>query len=445
MEIESETLVANQDQSLVLAHLLSHPQKNSVEWQSRVVRLVSIAHVKTLAPDTSDLEYFRLLALCKWAHNLGVSEARKRNLQASRFRQRPPPSLALLSNGNEVSAALELLSELRADWCKSYIAEIASSDLLDKAQIARACDWASKTAIGIGDLVLVVLKTRLDAPVDDKLSEVWIKQLTEKASSAAQWPSAASAAADFYSAMLTVLTILGSRQVPKVLTGLIWKFLVKVIDLGRIAHPLILTEPSLLSALKTLVVSPLAVSQKKEVGLCVAGLVAPTLSCLATLIERGGRESEKFAKELIPLLVAAFPDFAKRLTESAARFPALAFLVASNSDSGSGVVNLEDEAASIYARLLPAWIDFYSTYPEAEKISVMNANLLLAARVNGIELSGVVGEVVQYDPIAHRTVDSGVVQPSHVRLLRPAVVFRRSNGSYRVVLPALVSGNEANI
>jgi hypothetical protein len=155
------------------------------------------------------------------------------------------------------------------------------------------------------------------------------------------------------------------------------------------------------------------------------------------VIERGGREGEDFVKSALPLLSAAFPEFSKRLVDSASRSSVLAAL--SKSDSDLGVVSLEDHAASVYARLLPAWLDFCGSYPEPEKISVMNANLLEAAKLNRIEFLGAVGDVVPFDPITHRIdgADAGPARP--VRVVRPPLVFKRDNGSYRVVLPGIVT------
>jgi hypothetical protein len=426
-----------EDPWATLAELLMQPQKKDAQWGSRAGRLVSMAYAKTLSVETDNLDYLRLLSLCKWAQSVGIPDAKKKNVQAVRFRQQRPPPLALLSTDREVNAALVLLADLRADWCAPYIAEIVSCDLLGKAEIPRVCDWACNISSGIDDLLRLVLKARLEAPVDAKLSEVWIKALTDKFTLGPRSLTSADAAADVLSAALATDTILRARQVPKGLLALIWKLLARIIDVVRAAHPLVLIEPSFLSALKSLASSPLASSHKKEMTSYLSRLIPPTLSCVGGVIERGGREGEDFVKSALPLLSAAFPEFSKRLADSASRSSVLAVL--SESDSDLGVVSLEDHAASVYARLLPAWLDFCGNYPEPEKISVMTANLLEAASLNRIEFLGAVGDVVLFDPITYRIdgADTGPARP--VRVVRPPLVFKRDNGSYRVVLPGIVT------
>jgi predicted RNA methylase len=73
------------------------------------------------------------------------------------------------------------------------------------------------------------------------------------------------------------------------------------------------------------------------------------------------------------------------------------------------------------------------------RLVFLNINLIEAAKLNGIEMLGKDGDVVPFDAIIHRMIDENLVPKNNVQILKPSVIFRRANGTYRVILPAIVT------
>lgn len=419
-----------------LLDLLAQPKKANAEWQAEAGRLVNLAHLRTLATEASDLEYLTALALCKWAQVCGVIGAKNKSVQAVRFRTREAPPLAALPQQEVITHALILLSDLRADWCKDYVTALVAAGGLNKNDLKTLGKWAIKVSKSISGLVEMLVTPSVGGTGDVKTAETYLKA-ADKLIDQVTWRSCSEAAKDCGEAVLRIAELLSSSAIDKKLVKQLWSFTRRACDHARKEHPIVLLESDFLKGISALAADSSVTQKGKDFKNNFSSLMDPTLSCLASLADRGGREGQEFCGALIPLLIATYPEFSKRLSDAAARSSVLAEL----QTPGGAVTSpsLEDAAASVYAGLLPIWHEFYSTYAEAEKLSVMNANLLEAASLNCVEFMGQTGEVVDFDPVAHRVQDGGFVTEKRVRLIRPTIVFRRSNGSYRVVLPALVS------
>jgi hypothetical protein len=165
--------------------------------------------------------------------------------------------------------------------------------------------------------------------------------------------------------------------------------------------------------------------------------IAPTFSVITEICSSGGHDGISYSRLLFPSLIKTYPNFEKLLVE-ATRANQLLSLMRIPPDS-SEESNLEDTATSVYARLIPTWHDFYVANPAQSELDFINVNLLEAAKLNGIEMLGKEGDVVPFDAITHRIKDENLAPKNNVQILRPSVIFRRVNGTYRVVLPAIVT------
>jgi hypothetical protein len=181
----------------------------------------------------------------------------------------------------------------------------------------------------------------------------------------------------------------------------------------------------------------LETTHKKAVLEIAAQQLAPTLSALGDLCRIGGADAVSYSKLLLPSAKKAYPNFEKSFDEASRRNASLQPIKEAESDQRE--VRLEDSAISLYARLLPTWLDFYGSQKDTTQLSLFNADLLSAAKLNGVEFLGTPGEVLPFDPVAHRLEAGQASSASSVHIVRPAVIFKRANNSYRIVLPAIVS------
>ena len=205
----------------------------------------------------------------------------------------------------------------------------------------------------------------------------------------------------------------------------------------REAHPTVVIQGAFVLAIQVIQNQLLETAHKKSVSEIATQQLAPTMSALADLCQIGGTDAVNYSKLLLPSFKKAFMNFEKSFDEACRKNTAL--LSIKEAATGHEETHLEDTATSVYARLLPTWLDFYKSQGEPGQLSGFNADLLSAAKLNGIEFLGTVGEVLTFDPVAHR-LEGGVAFPaSRVSIVRPAVIFKRANSSYRIVLPAIVS------
>ena len=434
-EIKRDEPVVEPDLATRLETVLRKPNKSSVVWQADASKLVSLTYITALDSATSDFEYLRSLALCQWAKKVGVLEAKKKVIQATRFRSTTPPTLGQLGSAELSTAALELLSSLRASWCKDYISNELLSPSVDKKGVGLLLNWAQKTAETATELIETVLVNGFDSNSNEKRAISLVKDVVQKIAFTYTF-SADSASSDFSAAVqLTSEKIKGceSKKIGLALVSL----LVALVQKVRLAHPTVVIQGSFVLALRGMQDQLLETTHKKAVSEIAAQQLAPTLSVVADLCHIGGIDGVSYSKLLLPSLKKAYPYFEKSFDEACRRNAFLQPI--KEAVSAQEEVHLEDSAISLYARLLPTWLDFYGSQNDPSQLSLFNADLLSAARLNGIEFLGTPGDVLPFDPVAHRVEVGQASTASSVRIVRPAVIFKRANNSYRIVLPAIVS------
>ena len=418
-----------------LEDVLRRPRKSSADWQAEASKLASLAHIRALKGDTSDFEYLRLLALCRWAQKAGVAEAKKKNIQTIRFRTDVPPPLGLIGGVELTTACLELFANLRASWCKDYISNELLSPSIDKKSLGILLTWAEKISLSAAELIDTVLVKRLNSNLDEKRTILLIRDVGQKINFV-HYFSAEASASDFLSAVQVISEKIKSCQSKKLASALMMLLQV-LVQKVREAHPTVVIQGAFVLAIQAIQNQLLETAHKKAVSEIAAQQLAPTMSALADLCQIGGTDAVNYSKLLLPSFKKAFMNFEKSFDEACRKNTAL--LSIKEAATGHEETHLEDTATSVYARLLPTWLDFYKSQGEPGQLSGFNADLLSAAKLNGIEFLGTVGEVLTFDPVAHR-LEGGVAFPaSRVSIVRPAVIFKRANSSYRIVLPAIVS------
>jgi len=420
---------------LELEILLQKPQKKSDVWQSDSARLAALVHNMTLVSETSDNDYLKGLALCRWAQTTGVVAAKKKNIQATRFRSKCPPSLCSLGKVELFNAALDLMSNLRSDWCKEYISEQIQSQYLDKKGLAHLSKWAEKTANSPKVLLEMMLHEVNSSLGSEKTVLALIKEASNKLNYA-HCHTAEVAAAQLHQAVAFILqhtTTAKSKKIGSALLGLLQTAFSK----ARATHPTVVIHSPFVMAIHATLEQFDKTNFRKTAQAIASQQIAPTFSVITEICSSGGHDGISYSRLLFPSLIKTYPNFEKLLVE-ATRANQLLSLMRIPPDS-SEESNLEDTATSVYARLLPTWHDFYVANPARSELDFLNINLLEAAKLNGIEMLGVEGDVVVFDAIIHRMKDENLAPKNNVQILKPSVIFRRANGTYRVVLPAIVT------
>ena len=232
--------------------------------------------------------------------------------------------------------------------------------------------------------------------------------------------------------ILLSATAAKSKKIGSALIGL----LQTVFNKAKSTHPTVVIHSPFVMAIHATLEKLDKTNFRKTAQAIASQQIAPTFSVITELCSSGGHDGIRYSRLLYPSLIKTYPNFEKLLVE-ATRTNQLLEQLRGPLDS-SEENTLEDSATSVYARLLPTWHDFYSANPEQSELDFLNINLLEAAKLNGIEMLGKVGDVVAFDAINHRMKDENLAPKSNVQILKPTVIFRRANGTYRVVLPAIV-------
>ena len=419
------------DSSLELEKLLTKPQKKSDEWQSTVSRLTAIEHNKSLKAEADDLGYLKSLALCKWAQVAGVKDAKKKNLQATRYRTEIPPTLEGLKNPQLINAAIDLMLNLRGAWCLDYISSQVVQPYIDKKGVPLLVNWAQKASLSPAEFLGTFLKNCSSSEIDEKRLLLLIKESSSKLAFSQELTSEAASfqAMEAVQFIINKITSIKSEKVKSEFSNLLKKIFEKVCA----SHPSVVIHGHFLQSVFLVSQVP---ELKKITQTIATKQIGSSLKVLEDLCALGGDEGMQYGKMLIPALQKAYPNFDKDLADFAKTSPILLNL--KDKHNSNNEINLEDSATSIYARLLPSWNDFYTSQADQVTLSLINADLEAAAKLNGIEFFGNTDEVVPFDPVSQRLQNEFVSVPTNVRIVRPAIIFRRVNGTFRIILPAIV-------
>jgi hypothetical protein len=423
------------DLMLAFEIMLQRPQRKSDEWQKESARLAAIVHNMTLSSETPDNDYLKGLALCRWAQTTGVIAAKNKNIQATRFRSKCPPPLDSLGKVELINAALDLMANLRSDWCKEYLSKQIQSHNLDKKGIAYFSKWAEKTANSPIELLEIMLDEVISSKENEKTALVLIKDVAKKINYA-HCQSAEMAAAQLYPAVVFIIRHITTATSKKVGLAL-FDLLQSAVCTVKATHPTVVIHSTFVMAIHAILEQLDNTIFRKTAQAIVSQQIPPTFSVITELCASGGHDGISYSRLLLPSLIKTYPNFEKLLVEATRTNQLLQQMRIPFESCEEN--NLEDTATSIYARLLPTWYDFYVTNPARSELDFLNVNLIEAAKLNGIEMLEKEGDVVPFDAITHRMKDEKLAPKNDVKILKPTVIFRRANGTYRVVLPAIVT------
>jgi hypothetical protein len=373
----------------------------------------------------------RSLALCRWSQLSGVKDAKKKSLQVTRYRTQVPPALDVLKNPQLINAALDLMLNLRGHWCLDYITGQISLVSIDKKGISLLVTWAQKASQSPLEFLETFLKNYSCLEMNENRLLLLIKEIISKLVFAQNMSSEDVSIKTLEAVEFMIKQISDAKS--EKLRAEFSNLLKKIIDSAISSSPTVVIHGYFLQSLYLIS----QVQQLKKISQVISSKqIASTLKVLEDLCTFGGKDGISYFNLLTPALKNAYPNFDKCLADFSRTSPILLNL--KNNQNSSNEINLEDTATSIYARLLPSWNDFYRDQSDRVTLSLINSDLEAASRLNGIEFLGTEGELVPYDPVSHRLRNESGSVPIKVRIIRPAIIFRRANGTFRIIIPAIV-------
>ena len=420
---------------LPLIALLEKNEKKSAIWQEETGRLTSLAHLKSMSTEVNDIEYLMSLALCRWAQVSGVSEAKKKTISPIRFRTKIAPSINEISNTQLFYFSLDLISSIRADWCFDFISEISKRSQLDKKSIDLLGKWIGKNCSTFSEIVRCLVLPSFEKNADAQIKNLIVNQALSLCKKIT-WESPQLASKDFAVAASSISDILVLEIIEKktsaALCGLLTGFEKRICE----SQPFAILEGDFLISLQH-IFNNLSVPKFKKISQELQFKLSElTSACMLGLVQRGGSQEIQSLKPLLPALGNLYKNFNKRIDDLSRVEPLLKDLFTQVDSLNLKVT--EDGAASVYSRLLPDWHSFLVSNLESSDLAVLNSMLLQAAALNGIEWLGQISEVCIYDPKLHQIISGEPPIGKKVKIVRPAIIYRRGAQSYRIVLRGTV-------
>lgn len=419
-----------------LNSLLEHADPKLDEWQSDCGRLVALLAVALLQNEVGDDDYLRAVVAIRRAQLAGVKEAKKKNINAARFQASPPPELTFLNNLEDRRSAVEVLSRIRADWCHEYIGKCLNLRSGDKAMVAELAKWTYHTSSS----VQVFLKTFVQAVISlSEDVEFKIRALKEAHSCIARF--AYLSAADAGVAILSVseCIAIAARAVPndeKMLPAL-FSLCQSQIEVQLKSNPLVLLEANFIAGIQTLSHTFQTTNAGQSMLALKRSLATATVSVLGSLLARGGVDQAKYWRPMMIAWRNTYPDFKSSLDAMALCIPVMSRLF--DGEDNELTLDSESTVIPVYARLLPEWHLYKSKLADPSTVAALDSMIQEAASVNGVEYLGMVGEICSLDPILHHMVDRLEAVNGRVKIIRPGIIFRRPDGTFRVLVTALVT------
>lgn len=413
---------------------ISASNKSSPEWQAEISRLVGLAHVQSQKPDAENSEVLRWMALVKLAEHFGSKEAKKRQLNVVRFKDGLGSEFSLPPEENLRDAYLAVLLDVKADWCLGFISQqFAGVDNSSKA-FASLVKWADRNASTPTLFFDCTLQSLITGSAEETLRERGFKELQKHIKT--KTFQGCQSATDFFCELTRCVSAIlvthrGSSAEKKFLVSLV---ALCADNLSR-ANPTGFVNAEVLLCLIELA-KKCPNDAKKPLDELIKSYTAFAVSIVDGLMALACGGVREYLRGVMPLLEAAFPKFKGTLASLAKRNPSLGQLGTLDNEQPAKVADGNED---VLCDLLICWRKFsLESFGHGEDFQALDENIKRAAGSMGVSYLGTPNEQVAFDPIAHRLLDESVGLQSRVSVIRSGVKLERSDGSTRVLYPALV-------
>lgn len=431
-ELESQQLPLQP--GLRLRELLKSPKPKLEEWQAEAGRMVSLLAVQ-FPQEEDEAKALSIVALVSLAASVGVKEAKKKSLKLTRWSKTPPLPVQALPHRDEQHAAVLALSKIKSPWALTYVEHALASPELALELVPELLRWARTAAPDWATFVVKTYAVSLASCSQSKRAMVMLKEAPKLLRVAESIPT--DKVAETLGTMIR--TIIGAadkfREDEKTSVSMLGAGFA-VYQQAWQAMPALLLQPAMFNVLQPLSAA-IKTLKKKPPGSVDTALLA-TLSLVGDMGRRFGAVATEQCKLLLPMWMVAYPNFHKQIKLAAALEPALASLLKTASDAPKVTEQIYN-SESAFAALLPAWDAFVAELPDPSQASSIGLMLNRAAGTVQVERQGVVGEVLDYDPLSHHLENHSGAYALKVRVLRAGVIARRADGSMRTLVQTLVT------
>lgn len=417
-----------------LRELLTTPTPKKEEWQSEAGRMVSLLALQ-FPQEADEAKALSTVALVSLATEIGVKEAKKKSLKLTRWSKTPPLPVQELPHLDEQRAAIVALSKIKLPWALTYVEQALASPELVAELLPEFLRWARTAAPDWATFVVNIYAVSLASCTQSKRAIVMLKEAPKLLRVVESIP--ADKVAETLGTMIrTIVGAVGKFDEDEKTSVSMLGVGFAVYQQAWQAMPALLLQPAMVNVLQPLSTAIKALKKKPPGSVDAASFA--TLSLVGDMTRRFGAVATEQCKLLLPMWMAAYPNFQRQIKLAVTLEPALVSLLEIASDTPKSTEQIYNAEAA-FATLLPAWDAFVAELPDPSQASSIGLMLNRAAGTVQVERQGVVGDVVDYDPLSHHLVNPSHTFASKVKVLRSGVIARRVDGSMRTLVQTLVT------
>ncbi len=418
--------------------LLTSAKRTPAAQLAEVSRRVNLLAVQygNLTDEQSALECVALIGL---AQIKGNKDAAKKSLKFVRWNELPPPPLNHLSNDQERRGAVKSLSMLRAPWVLGYVSAALCATQQERELATDLVAWAYAASKSTAEFLIAIANAIRDGVGGNSSQLKLAQKLVLKHLSGTRLP-----AGDHCPEALVQLVSASKEVVSKFKIAhkdavAMRDFVIQIIDQVTIQEPAMLLSLSTAQAIGAAetIAGTWSTGAKKHLELLsIRMLSAGELFRSALLAGAADDASTKFkyAAQVLPLeKVAKWTPHRQSLLKEL-----LQGINANGESTGSPPASpgLLDQVAA----LLVAWDRGPQKLQDKTEFREIELQVNAVAEAASVERFGEHGQVVPYRPLEQSLVEPRGKIPESVKIEVPGARARRGDGSYRVLIKAIVSG-----
>ena len=427
-DIEQKTPISR------LKVLLDSPDKKSEKWQEDAARQVALVAVSLISKDTTDIDYITGLLIIQKSQTAGIKAAEKIVINISRYKDKSPPELSQILNEEDIKIIYSLLNKIKAEWCRNYICKSFLGIVNVKELTPILIKWLALNEKSAGDFFNSIFKILTSGDGIRYANSV----LKESSKHFRRWESisAKGLAVDYREFVKQILQLTSFFKNDKKIINEIFIILQKYTEVTVSECPEILTEPNFISAVRDFRKTAGEFKLEAKWNSFTEKYSKVVASTMLSHIQQYGDAAIDYWRPRVKFLFEAYLKLERYLGMQLTHYPALEGLfnaprVASDSNL---IYKLEHEFAS----LLPLWRNYTESMVEPEKIESLNNLIMKVASTVGVEHFGIVGAVVDYDPVEHNLCTEAKLPVISVTIIRPGVRVARKDGVIKIIYPAMV-------
>jgi hypothetical protein len=421
-----------------LKNLLKNPLVKSHDWQKETGRLTGQAHNALLKAGTEKNECLKLLVLINMAQRVGCKEAKKIKVSVGIFHDGLGDAFRMPSDPSELLEVLRILSKIRAEWCLTYIRDQVSEVAFDRGSYDLIQKWTVLNSSSYIDWIQTIFEPIITSEIDPKTKLLVIKLLEKSLLSFTPKPDKSSVVEAIELQTLFARVLSSSRLESSVFSQCL-RFVVTITHTLRLRIPGLVAEPAFLMGVTQLSKNIQNANARKYFNENVAEIFLSAANLVCFDVARFGSSAYSLYQDFIRVISSAAPELKLTLDQLAKRDP---YVIGVLKDIDKDRLKNSDAdqltlVSVLFARVCSVDRASDLSAPDQDALS---HDIKSLARALGISCLDPIGSEVAFDPIVHTELKESDGTVNRVRIVKPAIIHRRSDSTYRVIQRAIVEG-----